>query len=145
MPIHGCTLGCNGCTALRMQKPPQGHSDACRRGISSFSRHAQTRRRVERSEESRDAKLARYVEHRDARTRTARRRITPSGSTCKTQRADGAHHERVKFHGHEARVTHLAHFTRQVAPEVSQDRTRGRRGHGRGTAIGTHVDEASKQ
>lgn len=30
---HGYTAGCKGCVAMRMLKPPQGHSDECRRRV----------------------------------------------------------------------------------------------------------------
>lgn len=63
---HGCAPGCKGCTALRLEKPPQGHVEPCDERILELLKDGpETKRRVKRAVESRDAKLERYAEQQD--------------------------------------------------------------------------------
>lgn len=49
-----------------MQRAPQGHTDACRdRIVGILKRRPEFKRRLERAEDIRDAKLARYIEQQD--------------------------------------------------------------------------------
>lgn len=62
--VHGRTPGCKRCIALRMQKPPQGHPDARRgRVVDLLQGRPDAKRRAQRAEESRQAKLARHIEN----------------------------------------------------------------------------------
>lgn len=52
--------------ALRMQCAPQGHTDTCRyRIVGMLKRRPESKRRLERVEESRDATFARYMEQQE--------------------------------------------------------------------------------
>lgn len=83
IPRSRATLpGAMGCTTLRMERPPQGHSKACRdRILTAFRQRPEPRMRIERPDEMRDAQLARYIEHQDEGTLQPWGRANRSGRT----------------------------------------------------------------
>lgn len=62
----GYTPQCKGCGAMRLERASQGHSDVCRARIVELLKHKpETRMRVDRADDARTAKLARYGEQQD--------------------------------------------------------------------------------
>lgn len=126
--VHGYTPGCKGCTAPRMRKPPQGHSDVCRgRSIELLKARPDTKERVERAEETRDTKLARHIELQD-HTRGDDPHASSAQSAASGGAAQGAgmavQAGRAIPPARLAR-RHHARTHRQEAPRTSQGMTRG--------------------
>lgn len=64
---HGYTPQCKGCLAMRLEKAQQGRSDSCHARIMELlEQRPGTRMRVDRPEDMRAAKIARYLEQQEA-------------------------------------------------------------------------------
>ena len=64
--LHGYTIGCRGCTALRLKKSTQTHSPACRQRIVNLIKSTpEGAARMEKQEKHRLEQIARYVEKED--------------------------------------------------------------------------------
>lgn len=98
--VNGYMPGCKGCTALRMQKPPQGHFDTCKQwrakrgglGKRAWSRwHMASRRRQDRRQ---GPQWTRHRRLHGIRCQSRRRhpcQMPPPGHQARRQESTRAH------------------------------------------------------